>query len=292
MNNRQLECFLEAGKELSITQAAKNLYLPQPTVSRYIQALEKELGTELFIRESKRSFQLSEAGKAYHSLFLRFYNEFENTKELLHASQKTLRFGYNNGWNISFFLPDVINQCRKKYPEMSISIECMEFHDLLESTLNGRLDAVLSLSDYLSHHSSIIQEQITTIRKVIIYSEMLLPKQYVSGPEAFRDFDFYIVKDERIRQLQAEIEDCCKSYHFVPRLKRLMNTDTVIANVENGMGVAIMDEWGKNIDGKGIRYVELDSCHPVCLAWNRKTDLSAVRIFKEELMARFDKIPV
>ena len=42
--------------------------------------------------------------------------------------------------------------------------------------------------------------------------------------------------------------------------------ETVIASVENCLGVALLDEWGQNIDSPGIRFVEMGSMQPVCLA--------------------------
>ena len=62
MNDKQIECFLETGKHLSFTKAAQNLYLPQPAVSRYIAALEQELGVTLFVRENSRNISLSDEG--------------------------------------------------------------------------------------------------------------------------------------------------------------------------------------------------------------------------------------
>ena len=48
---REMEYFLAVAREESITAAAEKLYVGQPAVSKIISALEKELGTKLFIRE-------------------------------------------------------------------------------------------------------------------------------------------------------------------------------------------------------------------------------------------------
>ena len=62
---------------MNFTRAAENLLLPQPAVSRYISALEKELGAQLFLRENSRKVALTEAGKAYYNLFQRTYLELD-----------------------------------------------------------------------------------------------------------------------------------------------------------------------------------------------------------------------
>lgn len=288
MTGRQIECFLEAAKQLNFTKAAENLYLSQPAVSRYIHSLEQELGTELFIRKNNRKLLLSENGKTYFHMFLRFQKEFQDTTELLHSPKKTLRFGYNIGWNISSFLPSVLSRCREKYPDLTISIDCFEFRDLVYAVLHGKLDAILTLENYPEEHPYIERERITTIQKIIIYSEKLSPNAPIASPFDLRRYDFFIVDDPRIRQLHQSIINCCKPYHFVPKLKTVSNMETVIASVENCLGVAILDEWVQHINVPGIRYIELDSQNPVCLAWNTRSDTSAVQILKNELLSYFN----
>ena len=112
MNSRQVDCFIEVCKEMNFTKAAEKLFLPQPAVSRYISALEDELGTRLFIRENSRSIKLTDSGKTFFNIFLRFQTEFQNALQEIHSELKPLRFGYNSGWNVSHFLPQVIEECK------------------------------------------------------------------------------------------------------------------------------------------------------------------------------------
>lgn len=61
MELRELKYFLAVAKEQSITKAAKELYISQPSLSKQMQNLEAELGQTLFIRGS-RKITLTEAG--------------------------------------------------------------------------------------------------------------------------------------------------------------------------------------------------------------------------------------
>lgn len=62
METRLLEYFVAVADELSFTRAADRAYATQSTVSAGIRALERELGTALFVRTTK-SVELTAAGR-------------------------------------------------------------------------------------------------------------------------------------------------------------------------------------------------------------------------------------
>ena len=79
MEFRVLEYFLAIAREGSFSKAAKQLHITQPTLSRQISDLEKEIGKVLFIR-GKKQVSLTEDG-----IFL-----FNRAKELVSLKDKTL----------------------------------------------------------------------------------------------------------------------------------------------------------------------------------------------------------
>ena len=64
MELTQLKYFLEAANTENMSQAARNLHITQPSLSKAISRLEEELGTRLFLREG-RQIHLSDEGKAF-----------------------------------------------------------------------------------------------------------------------------------------------------------------------------------------------------------------------------------
>ena len=61
MDTRQLEYFVAVAEELNFTRAAQRMFAVQSTVSAGIRALERDLGTALFVRSTK-SVTLTPAG--------------------------------------------------------------------------------------------------------------------------------------------------------------------------------------------------------------------------------------
>lgn len=61
MEIRVLRYFWTIAEENSVSKAAEQLHITQPTLSRQLRELETELGTELFTREKNR-LKLTEAG--------------------------------------------------------------------------------------------------------------------------------------------------------------------------------------------------------------------------------------
>ena len=61
----QYKIFNEAASTLSFSLAARNLYISQSAISQTIKILEKELNTQLFIRQSK-GVLLTKEGEILH----------------------------------------------------------------------------------------------------------------------------------------------------------------------------------------------------------------------------------
>ncbi|PEM32631.1 LysR family transcriptional regulator [Bacillus wiedmannii] len=78
MEIRVLRYFIAVANEESISAAAKQLHLSQPTLSRQLKDLEMELGTDLFIR-GNRKISLTEEGKYL----------FKKAKEIVDLADKT-----------------------------------------------------------------------------------------------------------------------------------------------------------------------------------------------------------
>lgn len=282
MNDRQISCFIEAAKLLNFTKAAEKLFVPQSQVSRAISALEKELGTELFNRVNSRKIELTESGTMYYRLFRRFQSELKRMREETRSKVYELKLGYNIGWNVSSFLPYVIERCQRELPEFSIRIECLSFQELMEKLQNGQLDAVLSLEDYMQAREGIEFQSITKVKRSIIYSEILLGHK-INNISELKDKKMFVADDPRIREILSSIGYYLRPYGFIPEIETVVNIETMIANVQNGRGIAIADEWFENINEYKIQKIDLDVYSNVAIAWREGEPYREVKLFIDEL---------
>ena len=53
MNRMQIKCFVALAQSQNFTKAAEQLYISQPGLSHQIVSLERELNTQLFVRNQK-----------------------------------------------------------------------------------------------------------------------------------------------------------------------------------------------------------------------------------------------
>lgn len=287
MNDRQIECFLEAARLLNFTRAAENLLLPQPAVSRYISSLEEELGTPLFQRVNSRKVVLTYAGKSYYNFFQRMNAEFQNTKLALSENTRALRIGINKSWSTSSFLQQVVEKCTERDPSFRVTYECLDFKSLSLGLKEKRLDAVISFEDYLDDAHDFEVRRFASIQRMIIYSDRLPKAEQLKAPADFYPYDFLIADDPVIHRLVRENEEIFQAYNFVPNFMTVANTETVLHYVGSGRAVALLDQWCYAIHYPGFRCMPVGQYQTVALAWRRGTSVAAVALFHEVLAEHF-----
>lgn len=88
MNLIYLKTFLTVCELGNFTEAAKHLFVPQPTVSNRMKSLEENLGQELFLkgRRGKRVVELTEAGEIFFPYAKKIIESMEHVKEKINAS--------------------------------------------------------------------------------------------------------------------------------------------------------------------------------------------------------------
>lgn len=141
MELRVLRYFYTVAREENITRAAQLLHVTQPTLSRQLMQLEKELGTVLFHRSSHR-IVLTEDGillkrRAHEILELseKTCREFQSREEL----SGEIAIGCGETCNMTY-LSDLMRSFRQRHPLVQFRIYSATADEVKDHMENGLLD--------------------------------------------------------------------------------------------------------------------------------------------------------
>lgn len=264
MNERELLYIKTIADTKSISKAAEELFIAQPSLSQALQRIERELGTHLFIREP-RGMKLTYAGEKYYLMakeILDIYSDFKS--EITHinelkAGRLVIGIARYMGMNI---LPNILPKFNKNYPNIEIIIREENTRVLENLVLGGNVDFALT-----HVHKKEMNEKINY--EILKEDEFLLvtPKAYL------KDSDKIKVKDGKsyvdLRELEGEkfilldinkgirkVQDrTIKSYGISPDVVfTTKNFETAKRLAANGMGITIIPKDYLNIFSQDKSY--------------------------------------
>ena len=145
MNTVQLECFVTVAEYLNFSKASQVLKITQPAVTHQIQALEKELGTKLFLRTSK-TVTLTREGVQFLGDAQLILKTALSAKERLGNREQyiTLVLGCHNHMELSL-LPPVLHDLAGEYSLLRPDIRMIPFPSLMGLIENEQVHAALSV---------------------------------------------------------------------------------------------------------------------------------------------------
>lgn len=145
MNTVQLECFVTVAEYLNFSKASQVLKITQPAVTHQIQALEKELGTKLFLRTSK-TVTLTREGVQFLGDAQLILKTALSAKERLGNREQyiPLVLGCHNSMELSL-LPPVLHDLAGEYPLLRPDIRMIPFPSLMGLIENEQVHAALSV---------------------------------------------------------------------------------------------------------------------------------------------------
>lgn len=133
-------------QRLNFTQAADDLFMAQPALSRLISALEKELDLQLFYRNS-RSVALTPAGTVFFKKCPKILDEYRGSVVAARLAQEGYRGSLTLGIMRDTFepkLPTLYQRFRTAYPHVSLLIRGYSHSSLLSALERGEVDAILN----------------------------------------------------------------------------------------------------------------------------------------------------
>ena len=142
MDLKDIRYFIAVAEAKSMSQAGRDLFVSQPTLSQVIKKLEHEFDTNLFVREGKTLLltaageQLLQRGRA----LLAEHDDLVNRlRRFSSVTQETVRFGLSSFYS-RHYMPDLLLYYANNKPY--IKIEPIEANSIVleQKVLDGDLD--------------------------------------------------------------------------------------------------------------------------------------------------------
>jgi len=138
--------FYYVAKNKSITQAANELMVSQPAVSKSIKVLERDLDTVLFNR-NKDGVTLNNAGEILFNKIKKamelIISAEEDINSLNNMEQGTINIGAGNTIMQRYLMP-YIKQFHEKYPNINVIVHTVVTEELIKRAQFGLVDIVFT----------------------------------------------------------------------------------------------------------------------------------------------------
>ncbi len=240
MEIKYLQEFLVLARTLNYSEASEEVSIDKSGLSRHIQTLERELGTELFDR-SKRNIQLSAFGRMYIPFAENICDEYQKSQKFLrtYLTQNNNSFKVGVPRNYQYYgITKSLTEFNKFYPEYRVDIIEATDPELLQMYRSKVLDLIAIYHKENTKHDY----EFACFNKG--YMVVVLPKS--NKLSSCKYLTCSMLKDENIllgsrnsRMYTMVIDEFDKA-NIKPRIVYEGYASSVFQFVSAGMGLSIM----------------------------------------------------
>ena len=281
MELRHIRYFMAVAEEKNFTRAAEKLAIAQPPLSRQIQDLEEELGTELFVR-SPHKVALTEEGE----LFLQYASQIldlvsrseEEVREMKEGLQGTLYIASVEGCAPRLFA-EWISAFRQKHPHVQYNLWNGNTDDVNNRVSKGLCEVAMITAPYNTEEFHVLpvydEPWVAVIPKGHpLYSEDNRPVL----PDELLPYDLLIPsRESRKSEIDKWFSSPEHTAKICGRIAHMMNAYELSLH---GVGISIYPQSICSlVHDKDVCVRQID--HPAAYAsyaliWNKKHTLSHV----------------
>ncbi|WP_167131723.1 LysR family transcriptional regulator [Paramicrobacterium chengjingii] len=263
MNLEQLQGFVEIARLGHFTRAAEQLHLAQPSLSRQISSLERELGTELFHR-ARGHIALTAAGETLLPRAKRMLADADAVRsemgELAGLQRGRVRLGATPTLCISL-VAEALNAFHAEYPGIDLELTEGGSHLLIEKLAGGALDmALITGTDGSQDNGSALSHTPLLTEELVVVSSAAKPAIAAKpGIDLQQLARLPLIAFHESYDLRAVTDLAFRSAAVIPRIVvEGAEMDAVLRFVERGLGVAIVPAMVL-LDRPTLRSVRLSS---------------------------------
>lgn len=245
MHLNQIASFLAVSKTLNFTGAARQLGVPQSTISRQINDLESQLGVRLFYR-TKRDVQLTDEGR----IFLPYAQEMADAARKGTYAVKQIHEGMAGRLSIAVvsasqqYLAGVLAKFHKKYPYISVDLTNISSGESLMDDTNSPYDFWFLYRDMLVDTENF--DYLHTHREplALIRPAGASDKGRKAGAKSEAPLSsqrFILLSEEADPILYMQAMNYCRTRRFTPQIANTFeDVSSVLLSVRAGLGATFL----------------------------------------------------
>lgn len=286
----QLRYFQKVAKMESMTKAAEELHIAQPSLSKTILRLEEQIGVRLFERNGKR-IRLNESGKCFLARVDKALNELEDGIQEIRDLADKREERVSVGSATAKLLPKMIKEYLVEKPETKLRfLQVTQHAELLNKLEQGEID--ICISSLPMKKKEICCEPLATERIYLVapVNHPLACKKEISLHDIGKEPLISYTAECGMREI---INQFCAQIAFEPQISCECTTSEVTCGlVEAGLGLAFLPEYLSSMEYTKhlvwIPVTEPDMKRVVWISWCENRYLSkAARDFREALFQYF-----
>jgi DNA-binding transcriptional LysR family regulator len=293
---QQLEYFRVVARTEHVTQAAEELAITQPALSRAISRLERDLGVSLFDHRG-RSVKLNRYGKALLRHVDRALGALDEARreitDLADRDAGVIAFGFAHALGVSI-VPDLIASFRQQHPRARFQLLQNASHIILEELEAGDVD--LGLVSPVPPTSERIESKELASEELFLavpHDHRFAKRKSVRLSELYDDTFVCLREGYALRTLTDHF---CERAGFVPKIAfEGEEIATLRGLVAAGLGVAIIPAAGSPAESTPP---QLRISEPVCrrsigLLWEpSRYQPELVQRFRHHIIAAFPSLKI
>ncbi|AID02394.1 LysR family transcriptional regulator [Staphylococcus xylosus] len=258
MDIKHMKYFVEVVDQKGMTNASKSLYIAQPTISKAIKDLEKELNMTFFDR-SKRQLVLTDAGKVFYKKckeILTLYKDLpKEINSLLGLETGHISIGLSAVMNMNKFI-HILGEFHQEYPNVTYNLVEKGGKMIETQLINDEIDigiTTIPVDQDIFHSIPLYQEDL----KLVVNKEHRLADREQINMAMLKDEDFILFNEDFY--LNDKIIEAAKNAGYVPKTISKISQWNFIENLLSAhLGVSILPENIVNLLDGSFKNITID----------------------------------
>ena len=186
MDFRELTYITAVADAASVTEAARRLYISQPSLSYIIAKVEEDLGVKLFDRKTN-PLSLTYAGEKYVQTARDILRMRDNMRremnDIGHGAKGRINIGIPNE-RAGYMLPKAIPVFYRKYPGVEIRLEESQSEEIIRNLMIDKIGFCILPGNEEDLPPGVLKEFIYKEKIYLVAGEGMIPPEMILSPGA------------------------------------------------------------------------------------------------------------